>query len=149
MRIVLILVVAILAAGLGAALYFRTASMPPEAWHVDPAAATPPESPNFELRTGDRAPVIDAAPDVVAARIDAIATSERARMIGGDLAEGHMTYVARSRIMGFPDAISVRLVPVGEGGTRMEVFSRARFGYSDMGVNAARVARWVAAARGA
>jgi uncharacterized protein (DUF1499 family) len=83
----------------------------------------------------------------MAARIDAIATAEGAEMIAGDLAEGHMTYVARSRLMGFPDAISVRLVPVGEG-TRVEVYSRSRFGYSDMGVNAARVERWIAAARG-
>jgi uncharacterized protein (DUF1499 family) len=30
----------------------------------------------------------------------------------------------------------------------MEIFSRARFGYSDMGVNAARVDRWIAALRG-
>jgi uncharacterized protein (DUF1499 family) len=82
----------------------------------------------------------------VAARIDGIATEEGAQLIGGSPAEGHMTYVARSRIMGFPDAISIRLVPVGEG-TRMEIFSRSRFGYSDMGVNAARVERWIAAAR--
>jgi uncharacterized protein (DUF1499 family) len=57
-----------------------------------------------------------------------------------------MTYVVRSRIMGFPDAVSIRLVPLADG-TRVEVFSRSRYGYSDMGVNAARVARWIADAR--
>ena len=142
----LILALAALAV-IGAAVYFRSVSMPPERWHVDPSAVTPPASPNFELRTGERAPVFDVTPDVMAARIDAIATAEGAGMIAGDLAEGHMTYVARSRLMGFPDAISVRLVPVGEG-TRLEIYSRSRFGYSDMGVNAARVERWIAAARG-
>ncbi len=147
MRTLLILVVLLLVAVIGAALWFRNVSMPAEVWHVDPGAVTPPAVQNFELRVGEAAPVFDVAPDVLAARIDAIATAERADMIGGALALGEMTYVARSRIMGFPDAISIRLVPVGAG-TRMEVFSRARFGQSDLGVNAARVARWVAAARG-
>lgn len=142
-----ILIGLVLVAVIGAAVFFRTVSMPPEVWHVDPARVTPPASPNFELRTGPAAPVFDAEPAVMAARIDAIATAERAQMIAGDLAEGHMTYVARTRLMGFPDAVSVRLVPV-EGGTRVEIYSRSRFGYSDMGVNAARVERWIAAARG-
>ena len=146
MRIALILLAVIVAALVGAALYFRTVAMPTEVWHVDPATVTPPESPNFELLTGARAPVFDTSAAALAARIDAIATAEGATLIGGSLADGQMTYVARSRIMGFPDAVSIRLVPV-ETGTRMEVFSRARFVHSDMGVNAARVARWVAAAR--
>ncbi|PWK58070.1 DUF1499 domain-containing protein [Roseicyclus mahoneyensis] len=147
MRLLLILVALAVLAVIGAAVYFRTVAMPAEVWHVDPGSVTPPASPNFELRRGEGAPVFDATADVMAARIDAIATAEGAAMIGGDLATGQMTYVARSRIMGFPDAVSVRLVPVA-GGTRVEIFSRARFGYSDMGVNAARVARWIAAARG-
>lgn len=147
MRTLFILAVILVAAVIGAAVYFRTVPMPAEVWHVDPGIVTPPDSPNFELLAGDGAPVFDATPDVVAARIDAIATADGADLIGGSLAEGEMTYVARSRIMGFPDAISIRLVPV-DGGTRMDIFSRSRFGYSDMGVNAARVARWIEAARG-
>ena len=147
MRIALIVVLLVVVAVIGAAVYVRTAAMPAEDWHVDPASVTPPDSPNFELRRGEGAPVFDATADEMAARIDAIATAEGAEMIGGSLALGQMTYVARSRIMGFPDAISIRLVPVG-GGTRMEIFSRSRFGHSDIGVNAARVTRWIAAARG-
>jgi hypothetical protein len=147
MRTLSVLVILLVAAVIGAAIFFRTVGMPTAVWHVDPGAVSPPDSPNFDLRAGDTAPVIDAAPDVVAARIDGIATEEGAQLIGGSPAEGHMTYVARSRIMGFPDAISIRVLPVGEG-TRVEIFSRARFGYSDMGVNAARVERWIVAARG-
>lgn len=147
MRILLILVVVILAAVIGAAVYFRSVSMPPEVWDVDPSGVTPAQSPNYALLVGDAAPVFDMAPDVLAMRIDAIATAEGAEMIAGDLAEGRMTYVARSRLMGFPDAVSIRLVPLAQG-TRMEIYSRSRFGYSDMGVNAARVARWIAALSG-
>jgi uncharacterized protein (DUF1499 family) len=146
MRIALILLAVVLVAVIAAAIWFRTVAMPAEVWHVDPAAVTPPASPNYDLRTGDRAPVFDVTPDVMAARIDAIATAEGADLIGGSLAQGHMTYVVRSRLMGYPDAVSVRLVPVGQG-TRVEIFSRSRFGYSDMGVNAARVERWISEAR--
>lgn len=146
MRISLILSLSILAVAFAAALWFRMVPMPAEAWHVEPADVTPPASPNHDLRLGARAPVFDAPPDIIAMRLDAVATAERAGIIGGDAFTGHVTYVARSRIMGFPDAISVRLVPV-PGGTRAEMFSRSRFGYSDMGVNAARLDRWIAAMR--
>lgn len=147
MRLPLILLALAALAGLGAAVYVRVAPMPADRWHVDPATVTPPASPNFALLVGASAPVFDVAPDVLAARIDAVATAERAELIGGALAEGHMTYVVRSRLMGFPDAVSIRLTPVS-GGTRMEIYARARFGYSDLGVNAARVARWIETVRG-
>jgi hypothetical protein len=147
MRILLILVLLTLAGLIGAAVYFRTVSMPPEVWDVDPARVTPPASPNFALLRGAEAPLFGMAPDVLGLRIEAIAMAEGAERIAGDPALGQMTYVLRSRLMGFPDAVSIRLVPV-EGGTRMEIFSRSRFGYSDMGVNGARVARWIAALSG-
>ena len=147
MRILLILGVRTLAGVIGAAVYFRNVSMPAEVWHVDPARVTPPASPNFARLTGAEAPVFDMAPEALGLRIEAIATAEGAERIAGDPASGQMTYVVRSRLMGFPDAISIRLVPLDQG-TRMEIFSRSRFGYSDMGVNGARVARWIAALSG-
>jgi len=81
----------------------------------------------------------------VAARLDAVAVAEGAQAIAGSAAEGFVTYVVRSTLMGYPDAISVRLTAEGDA-TRLEIFSRSRFGYSDMGVNAARADRWIAAA---
>lgn len=147
MRILIGLFVLLLLAVIGAGVYFRSVAMPTETWHVDPASVTPPETPNFELRAGAEAPIFDLDMDVLATRIDAIATAERADLIGGSLGEGHMTFVARSRLMGFPDAISVKLTPLAQG-TRVEFYSRSRFGYSDMGVNAARVDRWIERARG-
>lgn len=146
MRIFFILGLVGVAAVLAAALWFRMAPMPAEVWHVEPADVTPPASPNYDLRVGVRAPVFDAPLDIIAMRLDAVATAERADIIGGDAFTGHVTYVARSALMGYPDAVSVRLVPV-QGGTRVEMFSRSRFGYSDMGVNTARLDRWIAAMR--
>lgn len=132
---------------IGVAIYARSVPMPAALWHVDPAEVTPPASPNFALRTGAEAPVLDGTPREVAARINEVALAEGATLIGGSVAEGHMTYVQRSRLMGYPDAISIRVHLEPDGvRSRVEVFSRARMGYGDMGVNAARVARWLAAA---
>lgn len=146
MRLGLILFAVGLAAVLAAAVWFRVVPMPADTWHVEPADVTPPSRPNHDLRVGARAPVLEASPEVAAAMLADVAASEGAVIIAGDPASGHVTYVVRSAVMGFPDAISVRLVPVGDG-TRIEMFSRARFGYSDMGVNTARMDRWIAAMR--
>ena len=54
------------------------------------------------------------------------------------------TYVARTPLMRFPDAVSIKLTPAGSG-TRVAIFSRSRFGQSDFGTNRARVARIIAA----
>lgn len=145
MRILITIIVLALVAVLAAAIWFRTVPMPAETWHVDPATVTPPDSPNYELRTGADAPRLDGTPAEVALRLSNVAKAERATLIAGDPGTGFVTYVARSRVMGFPDAISIRLHPEGDQ-TRVDIFSRSRFGYSDMGVNAARVARWIAAA---
>ena len=58
-------------------------------------------------------------------------------------------YVQRSRFFRFPDTITVRFVAedVEEGAlpaTRVLLYSEARFGHFDFGVNAQRVAGWLA-----
>lgn len=150
MRIALIVIAALAAlafAGtLAVAVYARMVSMPAAVWHVDPAGVTPPRTPNYALRTGDDAPRLPGAPEDVAARFAAVAEAEGATLIGGSVEDLHMTYVQRSRIMGYPDAISLRFHAEGDA-TRIDVFSRARMGRSDFGVNAARVARWIDAAQ--
>lgn len=145
MRIVLLLVALVAALTLAIAIYVRMAPMPAERWHVDPATATPPASPNFALRQGADAAVIPAPIDAVARALSDHAAATGARHIAGDLRGNFATYVLRSRWMGYPDALSLRLTAEGDA-TRLEVFSRSRFGYSDMGVNAARVADWIDAA---
>lgn len=140
-----LLIIGLLAAAV-AALFFRLAPMPASVWHVDPATVTPPASPNYALRQGSEAVRLAAPAATVAQRLQNIAATEGASLIAGNLMEGgHATYVVRSALMGYPDAVSIRLTPEGEG-TVMQIFSRARFGHSDMGVNDARVARWIAAA---
>lgn len=152
MRMVFVLPL-LLAAVFGGLLYIRLSPMDAERWHVDPSSAARPSTPNaYLLRDDDGdapAIVLPAAPADTARALEAVLETEpRVTRLAGSAAEGHVTYVQRSRLMGFPDAVSIRLVPDGQG-TRVIVFSRSRFGYSDAGVNAARVTRWLDLLRGA
>ncbi len=145
---IFLVILALVAVGVaGLAIYVRVASVDAADWHVDPEEVTPPATPNFVLLAGSTAVQIDAEPSVVAERIDAVAEAEGAVVLAGTTDEGFVTFVVRSRIMGYPDFISLRLV-AQDGGTRLHIFSRSRYGQSDLGVNAARVQRWLTAARG-
>lgn len=118
--------------------WVRLAPSDPGHWHVDPVTVADPRSPNFA-----RADVVlPGTPEQVAARLAAVAAADGAVVLaGGGM---HTTWISRSRLMGYPDYTSVRLEAV-EGGTRLVAFARARFGHSDMGVNRARLERWLAA----
>lgn len=123
------------------AVWVRIASTDPAGWHVDPATAPSTGRPNEHRASA----TFDAAPADVMQRLDAVATAEpRARRIAGSPAEGHVTYMTRSPTMGFPDYTSARVESEGDG-TRLHLYARARFGYSDMGANEARVERWLSA----
>jgi len=50
-------------------------------------------------------------------------------------------WVARTRWMNFPDLINAQVVEV-QGGAGVFLYSRSLIGYSDLGVNAKRVAAW-------
>lgn len=117
-------------------------------WHLDPRMVARPDTPNFHLlrmADGDApAPLFDMPPDALARQIDAIAKAQGATMLAGRVSEGHMTYLTRSRLMGFPDYTSVLIEPAGNG-SMLTAFARARFGYSDMGANRARLQAWLAA----
>ncbi len=51
----------------------------------------------------------------------------------------------RTALFRFPDDVSVEVMPLGEGRSTLVMYSRARYGYSDFGVNRRRVNRWLAA----
>ncbi|MBF9030083.1 DUF1499 domain-containing protein [Rhodobacterales bacterium HKCCE3408] len=147
MRMVIIVAAVLVALVLAVSLYVRTVPMRAAVWHVDPVEVEPPVTPNFALRRGETAPLIQRPAAEVATRLEAVAEAGGAQVIGGSADSGFVTYVVRTPVMGFPDAVSVRLIPEGDG-TRVAIFSRSRFGYGDMGVNADRVARWIDALSG-
>ena len=125
----------------------------PARWHVDPSTARPSGKPNEHLVAppGTTAAPTDAqtrlyseSPRDLLARFDAIArTQPRTKLVAGDLDGLMITYVQRSRIVGFPDYLTVKAV-AGEGGAGLIVWSRSRYGRSDFGVNRARVEAWLA-----
>ena len=143
-RVLLLLVLGIIAAG----LFVRFAPIAPETWHVDPLTAAIPDKDNhFLLRPEDGdgpAPVFAADRAAVAAAFaQLVSETPSATLIAGSPEAGHMTAIVRFRLVGFPDFVTVKLVET-EDGTALAIFSRSKYGYSDMGVNKARVEAWLA-----
>jgi uncharacterized protein (DUF1499 family) len=52
-------------------------------------------------------------------------------------------YIQRTRWMRFPDTVVVRYVPLGPDRSTVALYSRSQLGTGDMGVNKARVSRWL------
>lgn len=134
----------------------RLAPDDPAKWHQDPLSVHAPDSPNWYRLTPSTAdvqavperdatsPVFDVPVAELEAAFDAVATGEsRVTVLAGSAAEGFVTYVQRSALMGFPDYVSVRFVEVDTAQSTLAVFSRARYGSGDLGVNEKRVRRWV------
>lgn len=151
MWLVGLLVLVVLAGG----AYVRLAPDDPALWHVDPLSGASTGRPNEARVTppggqgGDIvSPVFALAPEELMRRFDSAAMSDArvVRLAGGPEAL-FATYVQRSAVMGWPDYVSARAVEV-EGGSALAIWSRSRYGYGDMGVNRARVERWLAAAGG-
>jgi len=141
----------LLAAATGYAV-INTSGHDPARWHVDPATARPGGNPNefFAAPRGTTAAPAGAEtrlyperPRALLARFDAIARAQpRTRVVAGDLDSLMITYVQRSRVFGFPDYLTVKAV-VTEGGAGLIIWSRARYGRGDFGVNRARVEAWL------
>lgn len=135
------------------AVFIRMSSDDPDRWHVDPTTIQPSGKQNEFLILPDDANVPDevemarvypVAAGALAAHFDTIAMeSPRTRRIAGSPNALWMTYVQRSRVMGFPDYISVRVLDRGEAQSTLAIFSRSRFGTSDLGVNERRVRDWL------
>ena len=144
-----ILVILGLLAAAGVMLYVRFTPSDPELWHVDPRAASRPDTPNSWLirPVGGDAPSPEfalTAPELAALVDEVVLAQPRTRRLAGSVEAGHMTYVARTPLMGFPDYVSIRVFATATGAS-LAVFSRARFGQSDLGVNRKRVEDWLAA----
>jgi uncharacterized protein (DUF1499 family) len=52
-------------------------------------------------------------------------------------------YVQRTPLMRFPDTINIRFIPLTETSSTLAIFSRSQIGESDLGVNLARIRRWI------
>ncbi len=139
MKTVLFLLLILLAVAL---LWFRLAPIDADDWHLDPAEADPPRDTGVRM-IGPEAPRFPGTPDDVLGAFSDIALSDpRTRLLDGSLDEGMMTFVARSRVFGFPDLVTAKATAEGDR-TKLSIISRAKYGRSDAGVNAARIDRWL------
>ncbi len=83
------------------------------------------------------------APALTEAIIGVIEQEPRTKRLEGDDDAHAYEYVQRSALIGFPDYISVRIIPVEGQGATLAIYSRSKFGYSDLGVNKKRVTHWL------
>lgn len=148
MKVLIYIIIAVVLLVAAAAVYVRVAAIDPTGLHVNPNDVVPPSSPNYALLTGTTGSYIDVPPSEVATRLAALAEANNAQLLEGSPDDGLVTYIVRSRIMGFPDVVSIALTPEGAG-TQVDLFSRSIYGYSDLGVNTARAQDWLQTMRGA
>ena len=124
---------AVVALVVGAGAYVRLAPSDPARWHV---ALVSPESQNLP---GGALRVVETGPDGLQ-RLDEIAqATPRTTVLAGSVSEGMITYVTRTKWIGFPDYTTVQ-----QDGDTLRIHGRLRFGRKDFGVNRARVDGWLA-----
>jgi len=80
------------------------------------------------LRTA-LARIVTSEPDMRLADADDLGPTER--------------YVQRTPLMRFPDTIDIRFFERGEGRSTVAIYSRSQIGWSDRGVNRARIERFL------
>ena len=114
--------------------YIRLAPSDPGLWHITPLGEVSQDMPDGVFR------VVDTGPDGLA-RLDTIARdTARTQVLSGSVEEGMITYVTRTKVIGFPDYTTVQ-----QDGDVLRIYARLRFGRKDFGVNKARVYGWLAA----
>jgi uncharacterized protein (DUF1499 family) len=143
------LTLVVILAAIALMAYIRLAPSDPKAWHISVATQDPiPQGTCTDhialVAKGARAAcILPLTPAAVLDKLEAIAlTSPRTLHLAGSAAEGRITWVARSFLMGYPDYITAEVTQTAQG-TRLDIFSRQRFGEADLGVNAARLKDWL------
>lgn len=116
------------------AVYVRLAPLDPGQWH------RPVDVAQNEDRAGGAVRVIDGDAERLATLDAVIRDLPRTEVLAGSLDDGHLTYVTRSAVFGFPDLTTVEL-----RGDEIRMFARLRYGASDLGVNRKRLERVIAA----
>ncbi|MEM9061576.1 MAG: DUF1499 domain-containing protein [Pseudomonadota bacterium] len=132
----------------------------PNSIEVAPTSAVAPSSPNWALgapaeidtttEPTHEVPIFATGPEELLGYLDSVALADdRVEAVRPAWTTNlrARAYVQRSPTLGFPDVISVEAVDLGTGdaGQRSSfvIYSRSVYGYSDLGVNGARLDRWL------
>lgn len=140
----------------GISMGIRSASDDLTKWHQYPSSVSMPDRPNwYRLTPGtatdevsaDRegeSPQFDVSVRELATAFDNVAMGDsRVEVLAGSARKGFVTYIQRSKLMSYPDYVSVRFTSRADGGSTLAILSRARYGSNDLGANKKRVDRWV------
>lgn len=126
-----------------AILFVRYAPFDPDDWHLDPAEIEDIKRNGIRL-IGREAPRFPGDAETVLKTFGEVAFSyPRVNVLDGGVDEGMLTLIVRSRTLGFPDVVTAKVAAEGPNLTKISLASRARFGVSDLGVNAARLDQWL------
>lgn len=112
--------------------YIRLAPSDPARWHIAPQVEADKDLKGGVMR------VVETGPDGLA-RLDALAqVTRRTSVLAGSVDDGMITYVTRTKVIGFPDYTTAQ-----QDGDTLRIYGRLRFGGSDFGVNKARIDAWL------
>ena len=131
MRIAVVVGLVLVVAGL---VYVRFAPSDPDQWHVAVEGDADADYPGGALR------VVSAEPATFEAADAYMQALPRTQVLAGSVEAGRVTYVTRTRVIGFPDYTTLEYAD----GT-LKAFARLRFGQSDLGVNRERLEGLLAA----
>ena len=124
-------------------LWIRFAPHDSDRWHIDPADASEPSGNGYRI-IGDIAPRFQGDLETVLGTLSDIALAEpRVRLLEGGADEGLVTFVARTKWVGFPDYVTFKAVQENDK-TKIAAVSRAKYPGSDWGTNRERLDRWFA-----
>ena len=130
-----------LPAGEAPVVEFATVQRPstPNTYLVAPAGVT-------SIAPDAAAPEFDVSPTELKARWERMAAAQPRVVKVGESQDGQqLDYVQRTRLVRYPDFITVRFLPLEGGRSTLAVYSRSVYGHGDMGVNKSRVTEWLKA----
>ena len=141
---IIVILIAVAVIGM---VYIRNANDDPRVWHIDPeGAAWTGKRNNFKVSPeGDdkvhKSPVFEMSAAELMTNFQKMALEQPDTVLLGER-DGFATFVQRTKLMQYPDYISVKAVDV-EGGSALFINSRSRFGNSDGGLNKKRILSWL------
>ncbi|HJR22889.1 MAG TPA: DUF1499 domain-containing protein [Dongiaceae bacterium] len=95
--------------------------------------------------TDGEAPVFDVPVEQLQVAWDEmLAEQPRLQVLRREVTNIQIDYVQRSRLLRFPDLVTVRFVPIDDMHSTVAIYSRSVYGQGDMGVNRLRVEEWLA-----
>jgi uncharacterized protein (DUF1499 family) len=96
-------------------------------------------------QTDGEAPVFDVRVEQLQVAWDEmLAEQPRLQVLRREVTNVQIDYVQRSRLLRFPDLVTVRFVPIDDTHSTLAIYSRSVYGKGDMGVNRIRVEEWLA-----